>query len=534
MQVENNSYDVEVNSIGSNTFQFFSRNYSSVSDVSMPMLQEYIRYPMIYNAILREISRQAYNSNGMYARSVDTRVALPLLSYILVSRNTKPKSKANIKKRKKKLQLMLNLINHQKTTRDILMKLDIDGMYVGVLRDTSPSNKNIDGSVGLSGGVDHIEGLSLDNNFMIQPLDLDYIDIAGIQNNALIARFDMSFFDQYTYGGLVNAIKNYPREFISAYMVYKKDATKRWHILDYKKTMVLTARANLDERYGRPYGLESLADIKMHSDYVSSQYKLITELASSIYYLVLPQGEKIGSCSLTKAQQDAVIDAFRNAVRLNTDASSAKVSTLSLPPNTKIERVSKDSSLLKDTLSDENIKKISTSLGFASAALNASSDGSSSFAGLQINLDITSAQVFQMLEIISSEYTRVLNEYEGVLPSDYIEVNYLPISYLNKNEFSSSMKDLYMTSGGSRYYYIASTGVDPYKYLSVCDEEREDDLDNLYPAHITSYTASDSGDKPNPDDNLGGRPTKDKKDMSVSGLKTRESGSNKVIKPSTK
>ena len=543
-QVETNSYNIETNSINSESYSFFTSMNTNTSNLSMDGLQEYIKYPMIYNAILREISKQGYNSNGMYARSIDTRVSLPLLSYVCVLRKSLFGKKINNKdkKRKQKINLMMKLLNHEKTTRDILRKLDVDGMYIGILRDTTASNKDVMPMSGMVESIDRLEGLSLDDNFMIQPLDLDYCKIVGFQNNVAIAAFDMMYFDQFKHGGLLNEIKNFPNEFIVAYQQYRKDASKRWYILDYKTTIALTARANIDEAYGRPYGLAAFADMKMQTDYTNSQYKLISELASSIYYLVFPEGEKKGSCSLNTEQQQNVIDAFKGAVRANTTnntGSQAKISTLTLPAGTQVDRLSKDSSLIKDTLSDENIKKISTNLGFASTALNSASEGSSGFAGLQVNMDIISSQIFQELNEIGCEYTRILNNHENTQPSNYIDIKYLPISYLNKNDMYEKMKDLYMTSGGSRTYMIAASGINPEDYMSVCDEEVSDDLDNKYQPHATAYTLSDSMDKSNPDsnegiNNKGGRPEKPQDDLSFAGNITKTKQDNKKIKPSTK
>lgn len=534
-EIENKDYsfDVETNSINSASFNYFSTSVST-NNLSMDQLQEYIKYPMIYNAILREISKQAYNNNGMYARAIDTRVALPLLSYVTVFRNKDSIKKKKEKNRKSNIHLIMKLLNHEKTTRDILRRLDIDGYYVGILRDTKPANKQLLPTSGMIETISKLEGLSLSDNFMIQPLDLDYCKIIGFQNNYPIAAFDMMYFDQYKHGGLLNEIKNFPRDFMLAYLKYKKDASNRWYILNYKSTIAVVSRSSTDESYGRPYGLASFADIKMQTDYTNNQYKLVNELASSIYYMVLPQGEKIGTCSLNKDQQTSVISSFQNAVKLNTNSSTANISTLTLPPNTTVDRLSKDSSLLKDTLSNENIKKISTSLGFASSALNASSEGSSSFAALQVNLDILSSQVFQAINNIASEYTRVINEYQGVSPSNYIDIKYLPISYLNKNDIYNKAKELYMVSGGSRTYMIAAAGFDPYDYLCICDEEIEDKLDDKYQPHITSYTASDSSDKSNPNNNLGGRPQKESKDLGFNGAVTKGTGSNENLKPSTK
>jgi hypothetical protein len=95
------------------------------------------------------------------------------------------------------------------------------------------------------------------------------------------------------------------------------------------------------------------------------------------------------------------------------------------------------------------------------------------------------------------------------------------------------MKELYMTSGGSRTYMIAASGIDPDDYLRICDDEVDDDLDSRYPVHITSYTSSDSADEENPDENQGGRPAKKDGDLSFKGAITKGKGDNQKVKPST-
>ena len=518
-QTETNSYEIEKNSL--NSVDFLFNINSNSNNYSFEQMKEYIKYPMIYNAILRTISRQYYNLNGIYGQSIDRMVALFTLSYITTLRNRTQQ----MKEKKKKFNVLLKLLNIERSTRDILRSLFIEGMYVGILRDTTASNKNLNTSSGMIESLDRLEGLSLDDNFMIQPLELDYCKIIGFQNNVSIAAFDMMYFDQFKHGGLLNEIKNYPKEFLQAYLQYKKDGSKRWFILDYRKTIALKSKASELDAYGAPFGISAFADMQMDEDYENSQYKLINELASSIYYLILPEGEKKGSCSLTKDQQTNVIEAFKNAVKINTTGNNAKISTLSLAPNTTIDRLSKDSSLLENTLNDENMKKISSNIGFAISALNAESQ-SGNFGSLQINLDLISAQIYQYISEIAKEETRVLNEHIGLKPKDYIDIKYLPITWLNKDDSYDKAKDLYMTTGGSRKFYIACAGFDPEDYLSICDEEIEDGLNEKYLPHITSYTASDSGDKPNPDGNLGGRPKKKDKDLKESGLRTRNLKSN--------
>jgi hypothetical protein len=525
--LEDINNNIETNSISNVDFYFtdFVGSTDSAEEIKRCM-----EYPMIYNSILRAMSRKAYNTNGMYANTIDYAVAIPNLDHITVCR-TKNKKNNN---KKKQFNLLLKMLNHKRTTRDILRHLYIDGMYVGILRDTTANNTNPDTSVGVD-ALRRLEGLSLDDNFMIQPLDLDYCKIIGFQNNVSIAAFDMQYFDQFKYGGLVNEIRNYPLEFADAYIAYKKDAGKRWFKLDYRKTIALKSRSDEEEAYGRPYGLSALFKMKLEEDYENSQYKLIQELASSIYYLVLPEGEKKGVCSLTKPQQEKTIQTFENAVKLNTNlASSAKISTLTLAPGTTINRLTKDSALLKDTLSEENMKKISTALGFASSALNAASEGGASYSSLQVNIDLVLSQIFQHIEEIATEITRVLNHHIGNQPKDYIDFKYLRTSIMNQDKMYNRAKELYATGSGSLKMWIASAGFDVEDYMSIMEEELDEGIYDKFTPHMTSYTISDSVDKGNPEGNMGGRPLKKEDELKPSGQATRNLGSNQQVKPSTK
>ena len=516
------SNEIELNSLSYNSYSF-STGRLDTDNIPMSDLKQYVKYPMIYNEILRTISEQAYGTQGIYSNICDYMIAIPTLANITTMRNKTPE----LKEKKKKFNLILKLLNHDRTTRDILRNEYIYGTYIGTLRETSANNKKLDTGSMTVESIDRIEGLSLDDNFMIQPLDLDYCKIIGFQNNISIAAFDMMYFDQFKYGGLVNEIKNFPKDFMKSYMDYKKDASKRWFTMDYKKTIALKFKAKEDEPYGRPLGLSAFVNMKASSDYDDSQYQLVSELASSIYFMILPEGEKSGSCSLNAKQQTEVIEAFKGAVKVNTSGENAKISTLSLAPKTEIGRLSKDSSLVKDTLSDENMKKISTSLGFASSALNAESSGGSSYANLAVNLDLVSSQVFQSVNEIAREYTRVINELLGITPQNYIDIEYLPISWLNKDDMFEKVEKLYTLIGGNRRYLVACAGLNVDSYFSCLDEEIEDGYEEKYPIHLSANTMSSSDIK-------GGAPTKKTKDLSPNGMVTRTTNSNNQVKPSTK
>ena len=188
------SNEIELNSLSYNSYSF-STGRLDTDNIPMSDLKQYVKYPMIYNEILRTISEQAYNSQGIYSNICDYMIAIPTLANITTMRNKTPE----LKELKKKVNLFLKLLNHDRSTRDILRNLYIYGTYIGILRNTFANNKNIDtGSITIE-SIDRIEGLSLDDNFMIQPLDLDYCKIIGFQNNASITVFDMMYFDQFKY-----------------------------------------------------------------------------------------------------------------------------------------------------------------------------------------------------------------------------------------------------------------------------------------------------------------------------------------------
>lgn len=506
-----NSYEIETNSLDS--FDFYLSD-KSADYVDGDSIKRHVKHPMVHNKIVRDLSRAAYNSNGIYANSIDYSVSAPNLDSILTYRNKENKNRA----KKDEIKFVMDLINHKRAARDILRRLKIDGMYVGIFRHESEKDEITISDI-MDGRVDEY-------NVMIQPLDLDYCKIVGFRNGASIAAFDLSYFDAYRSNGLLNEVKKFPRSFAKAYMEYRKDRNKRWHTLDYRKTIAVKARSDEEEPYGRPYGLSALYKMKIDEDYEDGQHKLIQELASSIYFLILPEGEKKGSCSLTKAQQDNTIDAFKNAVKLNTSGGSkAKISTLTLAPGSKLDRLTKDAALLKDTLSEENMKKISTAIGFATAAFNASSEGGASYSTLQVNIDLVLSDVFQLTDEIAKEFTRILNHFVGNTPRDHIEFSYLRTSMLNQNVMYDRAKELYTHGSGSLKMWIATAGFDPDSYMGIMDEEIEDGIYDKYKPHMTSFTATAEEV---------GAPEKDEGDLKPAGQIARNLGSNEQARPSTK
>lgn len=519
--VEINSYaDVDIFNMYSDIFDYYT----------IEQLRQYISNPMLYHIQLMRISEKLYNMNGVYGQTVSKMTSAPSLDPVIVPSgfNIK-KSKDNIEKAHK---IFKYKINHKLASRDCIFNSLIYGEYVAIWRDTKARHvKRPDPYV----TGKKIEGAGYVDNMMLQPLDLEYVRFEGFSNGDYVVSFDMSYFDLFKGSNLVGEIRNYPKEFLLGYNAYKKDASKRWMLLDQKTTFAYKFHAAENESHGRMLGLQALEDILFAIDYTDSQRANMYDQSASIRYMELPPGEKTGSCSLNIDQQNNQYNAFKKAVNasdVNKRHKVGRTTTMKVAPGTKLGKLDTNDTFLKDTLTEENNTSVSTDLGLAIGALNATGDAS--YSALAVNIDLLLSEVFSILEQISFQYTKLINNYLGLSEENQLEFVYLHTSTLNGEEQFKRYKDLFMTAGGSRIYmYSAATG-DAQTYMKVMDFEKEMNYDESYPPHITSYTATDNADNANADGNLGGRPRKSDSELTDSGVQTRTSGGNHMKKPSTK
>jgi hypothetical protein len=517
--IEQTSYPVEVNSTPSMIMAFY--NEALTTGISDEQLKLYIKYPMRYNQQIRRLSREMYGFNGLYSNTVDYMVSAPSLAFITRCFENNEASK----KKQKLFNKMLRKINHKLTTRDILLSLLLDGIYVGMFRNTEP--KKVDET--LPSNIDNgemLEGLTIDSSLMIQPLYVDYIKILGFQNNDYVVAYDMRYFDQFKTNGLLGELKNFPPEFAKGYYEYRRTGNY-WFRLDQSKTVVLKLKSNIKEPLGRPLCISALNDMFFSDSYTDGLRANLSESASNIRWLKQPMGEKQGQCSLNKDQQQAQYDNFKNAVFSNsTSKRVGKTTTLVLAPGTEVGKLEVNTEILKDTLTNENRTNISTDLGFASAALNGTGEGGASYSSLQVNIDLVLTQVFAILEQVAYQYTKVFNNaFSG--GRDVVEIIYLKTSSLTKERDVTNAKELYTLGGGSRLYWIACMGEDIDVYMSLMDYEKSEDFDSKYPPHAISFTT------PGGDANDGGRPN-NSNPTNDNTIKSKTNGSNKVPKPSSK
>ena len=122
----------------------------------------------------------------------------------------------------------------------------------------------------------------------------------------------------------------------------------------------------------------ALLDMLFGEDYTNSQRNNMYENSSTIRWMRLPESDQKGKCSLTVEQQNNQYNAFKNAVSNSSQKLSNSlggVTTLKLAPATEIGKLENNDVFLKNTLTEENNKAISTSLGLALSALNGAGKG---------------------------------------------------------------------------------------------------------------------------------------------------------------
>ena len=238
-------------------------------------------------------------------------------------------------------------------------------------------------------------------------------------------------------------------------------------------------------------------------------------------YETFPEGKEKGTSALSEKQQKQQHDLVKNALASKSRNSSG-TSFFSLAAGTKLDSISLDVSLLDEKNENSIIDSVNKDLGISASALDGSSTGNYSTANL--NLELVSANVYSWIEDIVDELNKCINQNIISDASCRVELYILPITMVNKNNMVGYMESLYARGKGSLYAWIAATGFNPDNYIALMDHELEEDFENRYPVHKTSYTESDG-------DSTGGRPT-NSDSTDPTAVQQRTNNGNNTPKPS--
>ena len=480
-----------------------------------------VKDPMTHNKILREISRILYGTSGTYTNTVDYMRAMPTLDRVVVNHGS------NAKKNKRNKGLMestLRTIKDKEFIRDALWRGMIDGIAFYYF-ETTGAPASLEKALNDYDVENIVEINELGINASIISLPTDYTEIVGRKNNSYVIAFDLNYFSHFDGETIERKLKRFPKEIRDAYNKRKTDkgfGGKNWVILDNKHTIVHKIRSEIREKYGRPLVLAAIRDILYDDYFTATKRNVLGEINNKVIYQTFPEGQTRGTCALTKAQQEKQHDTVKGAVMQKNNRGGT--SFFSVAAGTKIDALNVGNTDIFDTKNEEKLgDKIALALGFAGSALNGV--GSGSYSAQQTNLELVSAELFEWIEQISSELNKCISETIILDKKNWVECKYLPMTYVNRGTMVGYIKDLYLQGKGSLSLWASACGISPDIFFSLLDQELEDDVENRYPVHKTSYVLSK-------EDSRTGRPTTD--NPTDSTVASRANNGNAIPTPSDK
>lgn len=515
------------NDVSTNTY------FDILCDYRIEQIIRIIQEPMLdaNNQQLRIISRRLYSSDGITRNTLDYIQALPSLDYIITSYVNDKASKVN----KEVVRYVLKKIKHQQFIRDAILKGCIDGIafyYLDTAENTRKTDKTKFVSQLQADSISEVNALKpklAKINASIKSLPTDYCRIIGTKNNSYIVAFDLSYFDNGTESA-EHKLKRYPVEFTQAYNKWHTSKEgKQMFVLDNTKTIVHKISSNIDEPWGRPLVLSAIQDI-LYSDYFrNTKRNLLDNVNNKIIYETFPEGKTAGTSALSKQQQKEQHDAVKSAVQTKQGVNGTTF--FSVAAGTKIGSIDIKTDLFDNDYESNLDTKVGTDLGFAASLLNAS--GTTSFSAQQTNLELVTSQIFEWIASIVNELNKVINY--NILNLEYIdvEINYLPITHLNRDKYFKTAKDLFTIGRGSLAYLANCAGLSKEVYFAMLDEQLEEKVLDKYPVNPTSFNTSGNNDnKSGSDDNKGGRPTNDNP-TNENTIRSKTNNSNGQPKPNT-
>lgn len=518
LESKQDNQDYEFNSYRSyrvNSLSYYGM--MNVFDIYKPeQIRDLIRDPMANNQVLREISRILYGCNGIYTNTVDYMVAMPTLDNVIVQYGD---SQQKRKRNRLLMDSVLRNIKHKEIMRDALFRGMIDGVafYYFETAERPLSREKILSNYDVE-RIYEINELGI--NASVISLSPDYTKIIGIRNSNYQLAFDLSYFDNCEGEEAKRKLRKYPKEIRDA---YNQGNHERWVILDPNKTIVHKIRSSKEEPWGRPLVLAAINDILYGDYFTDTKRNVLDEINNRIIYQTFPEGKDKGSSALSKQQQQNQHEKVKGAVMNKNNRGG--ISFFSVAAGTKINSIDSGNTDIFDDKYESNLgDKIAMDLGIAASLLNGS--GSGNYSSQVNNLDLLSSQVFQWIEQIESELNKCINANIIKDKKNFVECKYLPTTYVNQKTMVANAKDLYLQGKGSLSLWASAAGISPNVYFALLNQELEDDIENKYPVHQTSYTLSSKGN-----DKSVGRPVDDST-SNYSTLQTRASNTNGTPAPS--
>ncbi len=476
--------------LGASYLNMVSRGSSQTAPYSTEQVSRMAQEPMQYISELRRWSRWAYYSNGTVCTAIDALKSLHSLDYIVT---VKPKrADARCKGRRAyvdRINSVLRSMRYKEVIRDGIFCNANEGMYVGYMETrTVPVERRLALTDVDINGITDINSAGV--NTVVISLPVDYIRIIGRRNNCYEVAFDLRYFNGMTDDERKRKLRGFPRQIQDGWEKYHNGGFENgatWLRLDWRKTIVTKIKSGQNDPYGVPFAVAALDDIDYAKYFINTKRRVLDKVNNQIYFETFPEGRDRGTSALSQEQQKNQHDTVKQALTQRTNSNG--VAFFSLAAGTKMDSLPVDIDLLDEENENAIKEDVNEAIGVGAAALSGSSS-TSNYATAILNMEIVANNVFTWIEAIVEEINKCLN-YNVIRDSNYrVEFRILPITFTNREKQVKYFSDLYARGKGSLLAWVAATGVNADDYLSLMDYELEEDFENRYPVHKTSFTVT--------------------------------------------
>ena len=496
--------------------------------IDTSMISDYLREPMLYNQELRKLSWWAYRTNGIVSSGVDYMRSMHTLDKVVYSKKESSKSvSAKRKKNKEHFEAVLETIKYKKFIREALLKCFNDGIIFYYFETTaliSDNQKYLSDIDTLN--ITEINQIGI--NASIVALPVDWCKIIGKRNNSYVIAFDLRYFQGLSPEDRDRKVKSFPKEIRNAWDKYDSGKIEKpWVRLDNNKTIVHKIKSADNEQWGVPLAIASLDDILYANHFITTKRNILDDLNNQIFYETYPEGERKGSCSLSQSQQEAQHNLIKNAL-FNNKNSYGKA-FFSLASGTKLDQIKVDTDIFNEKNESGVKNDISQDLGIESSILGGQSQ--SNYATASLNIESISSFVYGIITDIVDEINKVIN---ANIIKDNLNITkmwIMPVTFVNRDKMVKYMGDLYARGKGSLQAWVASTGMDVEAYMALMEQELEDDYENHFPVHKTSFTLTSSDSNSSDIEESGGAPSENNP-VNPNTIASKTSNGNNNPKPS--
>lgn len=457
-----------------------------ITQVTRDNINTYLSDPSKYAKELRAVSNLFYMSNGIYKQIVNAFKNLATLDYV-VTPSTATLKKVTDKAYEDyyiKVKDYLDDVNVKRLTRNILTSVARYGAYIGYER---------------------IEK----GQVIYQTLPLDYCRIKHRVGNEFQIQFNFKYFDNfYDKENLDYVWSAYPKEFKVLYNKYKKDnktTEPEWQDLDIKRTICIPVDDDDLDFLPMFVGMfEPILSNEEYKDMIKDGEKL--SIIKMIVQKVLV--DKDNHVAMSKGEVEALhkmLEAVlpEGAIGITTPLAISEV-PFKNPSNEKEDLLSKSE------------RNVFVSSGMSSS-LFAESGG---HAGLKMNLEIITANIFGILEKIEDSLNKKIKQIVKTRTYTF-KIKFFRITNVNIEETFSRLFQL-VSIGGAMSPLYSCIGFDEDMYNSMLFMENENKIKDLLVPPQSMNTMSGSS----ADEKESGRPQEKEENLSDEGQKQRDLDAN--------